>query len=146
MAKPTIDFPSLQKIPLSYATCSIGTDVSDTLPRKLEAIAGAGFNGIEINYTDIVAYASSILGHQISEENYVELVTAAAQIRKLCEANSLKILMLQPFANWEGWRRGSPEREDALRRASGWIEVMKAVGTDMLQVRMPHNFHFLFLK
>ena len=32
-----------------------------------------------------------------------------------------------------GWPEGSKEREDAFSRAKGWIEIMKAVGTDMLQ-------------
>ncbi|KAJ5090093.1 hypothetical protein N7532_008777 [Penicillium argentinense] len=42
--------------------------------------------------------------------------------------------MLQPFANFEGWPKGSAEREEAFSRAKGWIEVMRTVGTDLLQV------------
>jgi hypothetical protein len=43
-------------------------------------------------------------------------------------------MMLQPFANFEGWPKDSPERKDAFERAAGWIEIMKVVGTDILQV------------
>ena len=43
-------------------------------------------------------------------------------------------MMLQPFANFEGWPQGSIEREDAFARAKGWISIMKVVGTDLLQV------------
>lgn len=129
-----IPFSSLQKIPLCYASCSIGSDASDTLPKKLEAISAAGFKAIELSFPDIVDYASRILGHQVATGNYAELITAAGEIRKLCEANSLKILMLQPFANWEGWPKDSAERQDAVTRANGWIEIMNVVGTDMLQV------------
>lgn len=42
--------------------------------------------------------------------------------------------MLQPFANFEGWPEGSAGRHDALSRARGWIRIMRAAGTDMLQV------------
>jgi hypothetical protein len=48
-------------------------------------------------------------------------------------------MMLQPFSNFEGWEKGSREREDAFARARGWIRIMRAVGTDMLQV-----IYFLF--
>ncbi|KAJ5894138.1 hypothetical protein N7495_005829 [Penicillium taxi] len=43
-------------------------------------------------------------------------------------------MMLQPFANFEGWPKDSVKREEAFTRAKGWIEIMKAVGTDLLQV------------
>lgn len=131
----TTPFSSLQKIPLSYASCSIGTDSSDTLPRKLEAIASAGFTAIELSFPDIVAYASRILGHEVAPENFAELSMAAGEIRKLCESYGLKIMMLQPFSNWEGWPHGSEGRQDAVNRANGWIGIMSIVGTDMLQVR-----------
>lgn len=129
-----IDPDSIQHIPLSYASCSIGCDASDALPQKLEAIAAAGFNAIELNFQDIVKYASEVLGREVAENNYAELITVAGQIRKLCETYSLKILMLQPFANWEGWPHETIDYKDAVTRANGWIEVMNVVGTDMLQV------------
>lgn len=125
---------SLHKIPLSYATCSIGNKPEDTLPRRLEAISNAGFSAIELSFPDILAYGSHSLGHEIEPENFAEIITAAGEIRKLCEANSLGIMMLQPFANFEGWPKGSIERQDAFTRANGWIEIMNVVGTDLLQV------------
>lgn len=131
---PEIPVESLRKIPLSYATCSIGCSESDTLPRKLEAISNAGFIAVELSFPDIIEFGSRSLGHTIAPENYAELITVAGDIKKLCDANSLGIMMLQPFANFEGWPRGSIEREDAFARANGWIEIMNVVGTDMLQV------------
>ncbi|KAE8144837.1 xylose isomerase-like protein [Aspergillus avenaceus] len=123
----------INKIPLSFATCSIGTQ-SDTLPRKLSALHNAGFNAIELAFPDIQSHGANLLGHPIAADNYPELVTAAHDIRRLCDAYHLRVLMLQPFANFEGWPRGSREREHAFERARGWIEIMDAVGTDMLQV------------
>ncbi|KAJ5219656.1 hypothetical protein N7468_008860 [Penicillium chermesinum] len=125
---------SLQGIPKSYATCSIGCRESDTLPRKLEAIKKAGFTGIELSFPDILGYGGQILGHSIQPKNTTELRKVCSDIQKLCDKNGLKIMMLQPFANFEGWPVGSAEREDAFERATVWIELMKVLGTDLLQV------------
>lgn len=133
-ASQEIKLESLRKIPLAYASCSIGCEPTDTLPRRLEAISRAGFHAIELSFPDIIDFGSRSLGHQIAPENYAELISVAGEIKKLCEAHQLKIMMLQPFANFEGWKRGSIEREDAFARANGWIEIMNVVGTDLLQV------------
>lgn len=129
-----ITLSSVQNIPLSYASCSIGCAPSDTLPHKLEAISQAGFISIELSFPDILEYGAHLLGHPIAPENYAELCEVAVEIRRLCDASSLTVMMLQPFANFEGWPKGSRERKDAFDRASGWIEIMKVVGTDLLQV------------
>ncbi|KAF3389333.1 hypothetical protein F1880_003784 [Penicillium rolfsii] len=125
---------SLQQIPLSFASCSIGCGPSDTLPRRLEAIGRAGFNAIELSFPDILDYGEHLLGHRIRPDDYDKLTSVAQEIRALCKANGLSVMMLQPFSNFEGWPKDSPERKDAFERAAGWIEIMKAVGTDMLQV------------
>jgi hypothetical protein len=50
-----------EKIPICYASCSIGYDSSKhTLPKKLAAIAGAGFDAIELSMPDILAYGNQI--------------------------------------------------------------------------------------
>lgn len=134
MPEQAIPQDSLRGIPLSYASCSIGSQSTDTLPRKLEAISNAGFQAIELSFPDIIEFGSRTLGHQVAPENFAELISAAGEIKKLCEGCGLKIMMLQPFANFEGWKRGSIEREDAFARANGWIEIMNVVGTDILQV------------
>ena len=130
----SITLLSLQQIPLSFATCSIGCEASDTLPRRLEAISKAGFNAIELSFPDILDYAEQVHGHEVLPDDYAKLASVGREIRTLCEVNNLDVMMLQPFANFEGWPKGSPERKDAFDRAAGWIEIMKAVGTDLLQV------------
>ncbi|TRX88940.1 hypothetical protein FHL15_010168 [Xylaria flabelliformis] len=122
------------KVPTSYATCSIGHKESHTLPEKLKAISAAGFDGIELSMPDILSYGKELHGQEPDPTDYNTLVTISKAIKSLTEAQNLKILMLQPFANFEGWSKGSKEREDAFTRARGWIRVMQAVGTDMLQV------------
>ncbi|PYH89034.1 3-dehydroshikimate dehydratase, partial [Aspergillus ellipticus CBS 707.79] len=114
--------------PVSFATYSIGTPTTP-LPTKLSALSAAGFSGIELSFPDILQYGSTLYNRPISPTNYPELVQITTKIHELCDARNLTVMMLQPFANFEGWPRGSPEREDAFRRAEGWSEIMTAVGT-----------------
>jgi sugar phosphate isomerase/epimerase len=131
----TLQLASLTTIPTSFATCSIGCKDEHTLPRRLHAIASTGFTAIELSMPDILSFASLYLKHEVGPYDYDDLVTAAHVIKDMCDAKKLKVLMLQPFSNFEGWQKGSEERDDAFRRAKGWMRIMEAAGTDMLQVR-----------
>lgn len=124
---------SLNQIPTSFATVSVGTP-DDNLADKLKAISKAGFSAVELGFPDLVSFASKHHGKEIAEDDYDNLCSAGKEVAKLCEKNKLGIMMLQPFANFEGWSKGSDERKDAFDRANGWIRIMQAVGTDMLQV------------
>ncbi|KAK1995612.1 xylose isomerase-like TIM barrel [Colletotrichum falcatum] len=120
--------------PISFASCSIGLP-RHTLEQKLDAISAAGFDGIELSFPDLKSFAGRHLGRgEIADDDYSSLCEAGRLVRGLCEQKKLRIMVLQPFANFEGWPRGSREREDAFERARGWAEIMSAVGTDMLQV------------
>lgn len=130
----SIPHSSLGRIPLAYASCSIGCGPTDTLPLRLQAISQAGFSAIELSFPDILDYGEQITGQKTAPDNYGVITSIAAEIRKLCEQNGLKIMMLQPFANFEGWIKGSVNREEAFARATGWMEIMNVVGTDLLQV------------
>ncbi|KAI0393061.1 3-dehydroshikimate dehydratase [Xylariaceae sp. FL0594] len=121
-------------IPTSFATCSIGHKESHTLPVKLRAIASAGFDGIELSMPDILSYGKELHGREPDQADYDALCAVATNIRFLCESLGLKVLMLQPFANFEGYPRDSAERADAFERARGWMRVARAAGTDMLQI------------
>lgn len=132
----------LDRIPLCYASVSIGCKAEHTLPKKLEAISAAGFQAIELGFPDLLSFANQQLrpGQQgdgpgeIKADNYESLCATAKVVKAMCDAKGLKILILQPFANFEGWAEGSPEGEDAWRRAEGWMRIMEAAGTDMLQI------------
>ncbi|KAI0173674.1 xylose isomerase-like protein [Hypoxylon sp. FL1284] len=122
------------KIPTCYATCSIGHKESHTLPLKLKAIADAGFDAIELSMPDILSYGKMLNGREPDPKDYDTLVEIGKSARAQAQEHNLKILMLQPFANFEGWPKGSSERKDAFDRATGWMRIMEAVGTDMLQI------------
>jgi sugar phosphate isomerase/epimerase len=136
---------SLDSIPTSFASVSLGTP-NDPLPDKLKAISAAGFQGIELGFPDLVSFASKHHKREIKEDDYENLCSAGVAVRKLCAANKLEIMMLQPFSNFEGWLGGSKERTEALERANGWIKVMQAVGTNMLQVCAAQNLNQFYTK
>jgi sugar phosphate isomerase/epimerase len=123
---------SLSSIPTCYATVSVGTPEHD-LKAKLKAIAYAGFEGIELGFPDLLAFASKRVGRDVGSQEFDVLCNYGSEIKRMCNELRLKIVMLQPFANFEGWKTQSEEREDAFKRAKGWIRIMEAVGTDMLQ-------------
>jgi len=133
VSKGGIPRSSLDQIPASFATVSVGTP-NDPLEKKLSAISSAGFTAIELGFPDLLSFASSHFSKSVSPDDYSSLCTAGTQVQKLCQKHNLKIMMFQPFSNFEGWAPGSKEREDAFSRAKGWIRIMQAVGTDMLQV------------
>lgn len=124
------------RLPTSYATCSVGHLPSHDLPSKLTAISAAGFEAIELSMPDILSYAEKINNRPCDPRDFDTLVQVASQIRTLAASHSLRILMLQPFANFEGWdpETHPSERKDAFARAAGWLRIMSAAGTDMLQV------------
>lgn len=124
---------SLHTIPTCYATVSVGTP-QHPLEEKLQAIAAAGFQGIELGFPDLLSFASSNQGRDVGAQEFDVLCTSGLEVKKICEELGLKIIMLQPFANFEGWKPKSAERKDAFERAKGWIRIMEAVGTNMLQV------------
>lgn len=70
----------------------------------------------------------------MAQDDWTTLREAAKSAAHLCQAHGLEILVLQPFANFEGWPPGSPEREAVFSRARGWLSIMEASGCDMLQV------------
>ncbi|KAK4561131.1 hypothetical protein LTR86_005086 [Recurvomyces mirabilis] len=137
-----MNLTDLDSIPLCYASVSIGCREEHTLPEKLEAISAAGFQAIELGFPDLVTFANQHLRpseqdtgpDEITNYDYDNLCAVAKVVKTMCDAKGLKILILQPFANFEGWQEGSEERVDAWKRAEGWMRVMEAAGTDMLQV------------
>ena len=130
-----IDYSTLASIPISFATCSLGSPSNPPpLLDRLHAISITGFSAVELSFPDILSYGQTLLGHQVEPSNYEDLCKVAAEIKKECDKRKLGIMMLQPFSNYEGWPEGSDERKDAMERARGWIRIMQACGTDLLQV------------
>lgn len=95
----------------SIATVSL----SGTLPEKLEAIAAAGFDGVEIFENDLLCYDGS-----------------PRQVRQLCADLGIAITLFQPFSDFEGCRREHLQRN--LDRAERKFDLMHELGTDLMLV------------
>jgi 4-hydroxyphenylpyruvate dioxygenase len=95
----------------SIATVSI----SGTFGEKLDAIAAAGFDGIEIFETDFLTYGGS-----------------PRDVGAMIRDAGLEITLFQPFRDFEGMPE--PQRSRALDRARRKFEVMQELGTDLMLI------------
>ncbi|MDF2799008.1 MAG: sugar phosphate isomerase/epimerase and 4-hydroxyphenylpyruvate protein, partial [Devosia sp.] len=95
----------------SIATVSISGDLRE----KLEAIAAAGFAGVEIFENDFLAYDHSPRD-------------VAAMVADL----GLSITLFQPFRDFEGLPE--PQRGQAFDRAERKFDLMEQLGTDLILV------------
>ena len=95
----------------SIATVSL----SGTLPEKLDAIAAAGFDGVEIFENDLLYYDGS-----------------PREVRQMCTDLGLEISLFQPFRDFEGCRRDRLARN--LDRAERKFDLMQELGTDLVLV------------
>ncbi|TWH75895.1 4-hydroxyphenylpyruvate dioxygenase [Azomonas agilis] len=95
----------------SIATVSL----SGTLPEKLEAIAAAGFDGVEIFENDLLYYSGS-----------------PREIRQMCQDLGIAITLFQPFRDFEGCRRDRLAKN--LDRAERKFDLMQELNTDLVLV------------
>ncbi|MFC6337859.1 TIM barrel protein [Pseudomonas sp. CCM 7891] len=95
----------------SIATVSL----SGTLPEKLQAIAAAGFDGVEIFENDLLYYDGS-----------------PREVRQMCADLGIAITLFQPFRDFEGCRRERLARN--LERAERKFDLMQELGADLVLV------------
>ncbi|MFB2603594.1 bifunctional sugar phosphate isomerase/epimerase/4-hydroxyphenylpyruvate dioxygenase family protein, partial [Rhizobium phaseoli] len=86
-----------------------------TLPEKLEAIAAAVFDGVDIFENDLLYYAGS-----------------PRQVRQMCADLGIAITLFQPFRDFEGCRRDRLQKN--LDRAERKFDLMQELGTDLVLV------------
>ncbi len=95
----------------SIATVSI----SGELPEKLDAIAKAGFDGVEIFENDFLAFDGR-----------------PADVGRMVRDRGLEITLFQPFRDFEGMPE--PLRGRVFDRAERKFDVMQELGTDLILV------------
>ena len=95
----------------SIATVSISGDLRE----KLEAIAAAGFDGVEIFENDFLSYDRS-----------------PREVGQMVRDLGLTITLFQPFRDFEGLPE--PQRGQAFERAERKFELMGELGTDLMLV------------
>lgn len=111
---------------------SLGRAWVHALPEKLAKASEAGFKGVEIFYEDL-EYAAKSYG-EASAEN---LLVAAGEVRKLCDAHGLTIIGLQPFLFYEGLTDRSKHAKK-IEKLKLWFRIVRTLGTDIIQI--PTNF------
>ena len=96
---------------LSIATVSL----SGSLDEKLRAIAGAGFEEVEIFENDLLTFNGS-----------------PRDVGQLCRDLGLAICAFQPFRDFEGMPE--PQRGRNFARAQHKFDLMQELGTDLLLI------------
>jgi 4-hydroxyphenylpyruvate dioxygenase len=96
---------------LSIATVSLSGDLAE----KLEAIATAGFRGVEIFENDLLSFSGT-----------------PPDVRKLAADLGLEIITFQPFRDFEGMP--ADRRERVFARAERKFDLMQELGCDLLLV------------
>ncbi|WP_343501503.1 bifunctional sugar phosphate isomerase/epimerase/4-hydroxyphenylpyruvate dioxygenase family protein [Alloyangia pacifica] len=89
--------------------------ISGTLPEKLEAIAAAGFDGVEIFEQDFIAHDGG-----------------ARDVGRMIRDHGLEIPLFQPFRDFECLPE--PLRSKAFDRAKRKFDVMQELGTDLILI------------
>ncbi|SOC52091.1 4-hydroxyphenylpyruvate dioxygenase [Chromohalobacter canadensis] len=89
--------------------------LSGDLRSKLEAVARAGYGGVEIFENDLLTFDGS-----------------PSDIRGLCESLGLAIVAFQPFRDFESMPE--PQRQRNFERAERKFDLMEELGTDFLLV------------
>ena len=89
--------------------------LSGSLDEKLEAIAGAGFKGVEIFDTDLLSFSGT-----------------TADVRAMISDLGLAVVTFQPFRDFEGMPE--PQRTRNFARAERKFDVMQQLGCDLLLV------------
>lgn len=95
----------------SIATVSISGDLRE----KLDAIAAAGFDGVEIFENDFLAFDRS-----------------PAEVRRMAADLGLEITLFQPFRDFEGLPE--PHRTRAFDRAERKFDLMEELGAPLMLV------------
>ncbi len=89
--------------------------LSGTLAEKLEAIAAAGFKGVEIFENDLLSFNGT-----------------PGDLRRMVEELGLKIITFQPFRDFEGMPE--PQRQKAFSRAERKFDLMQELGCELLLI------------
>src|SRR3954454_22504767 len=95
----------------SIATVSLG----GTLIEKLQAIAAAGFDGVEIFENDLLYFDGS-----------------PTEVRTICADLGLRVLLFQPFRDFEAAPRARMAKN--FDRAESKFDVMEQLGADLMLV------------
>jgi 4-hydroxyphenylpyruvate dioxygenase len=116
----------------AIASMSLGRAWVHDFHKKVRLAAEAGFEGIEIFYEDLeyLAKKHAPAGTTPSE---AALISAAQDIRALCDELKFTIIGLQPFIFYEGLTNRK-EHQAKIEKLKVWFKLVKILGTDIIQI------------
>ena len=104
----------LEDMHFPFETSIATVCLSGTLPEKLESIAHAGFDAVEIFENDLIQFDGT-----------------PADVRELTSRLGLRISLYQPFRDLEGIQDPTIRRR-TFERLERKLQLMKELGADML--------------
>ncbi|OCF60344.1 hypothetical protein L486_03026 [Kwoniella mangroviensis CBS 10435] len=140
----------LDAIPIGYATPSLGLNPAHSLEMKFDAMAQNGWKNVELGFGNYVAWVQSQVDLPPStcpeewkvddepspsdHEIWDALYSHAPKLKSLAETHGLRLLMLQPLNQFDGWPKGHEREEWVKEKAKKWIELCKKLRVEYLQV------------
>lgn len=111
--KIILDLLHLRRTPMDK--CIATVSLAGSLPEKLRAIAGAGFDAVEIFHDDLLHFPGT-----------------PSDVRRLTDDLGLNVVLLQPLRNGDGVPAG--QRAHMLAEAGRMLDEMAALGCRQLLV------------
>ncbi|KAG2413138.1 hypothetical protein HFD88_002327 [Aspergillus terreus] len=116
----------------AITTVSLGQSGRYTIHHKLFACAKNGFKAVELFYDDLEALACS--HSKLVQPTRNELLSAARQIRALCDILQIRILNLQPLRFYEGLVDRRERDRIANRVIPTWMDILEILGSDTILI------------
>ncbi|KAL5358109.1 xylose isomerase-like protein [Aspergillus floccosus] len=116
----------------AITTVSLGQSGRYTIHHKLSACAHNGFKAVELFYDDLEALASS--HSKLIQPTRDELLSAARQIRALCDVLQIRILNLQPLRFYEGLVDRRERDRIAYSVIPTWMDILEILGSDTILI------------
>ncbi|WVW79123.1 hypothetical protein I302_101088 [Kwoniella bestiolae CBS 10118] len=140
----------LNSLPIGYATPSLGLNPAHTLEIKFQAMQNNGWKEVELGFGNYVAWVRGRVNLPPStcpEEWKVDdepdpsdstiwqaMYDHAEELKALAGKYGLRLLMLQPLNQFDGWPKGHEREEWCRRKAERWVGLCKLLGVEYLQV------------
>lgn len=125
---------------LGITSISLGRAPTHTMAARLAAAAAHGIEGIEMFHSDIERHAHDLglLNPSSAQTDTAAsssaLLAAAHDLRRLCDSHGLTVIVLQPFACYEGLLDRSAHARLLATLTAQWFPLAHALGTRVIQI------------
>ncbi|WWC94360.1 hypothetical protein V866_001202 [Kwoniella sp. B9012] len=141
----------LHSFRFGVAAASLGMHPRHTLEHKFAALKEAGFHYTEVGFAGYMEWLRQELPDlpastcpegwgeggepdPSDEEIWSAMYSKAGDLVNLASTYGLKVLMLQPLNQYEGWTDGSEREGWAWRKAQRWLTLCSKIGVEQIQV------------